>query len=164
MNKEETYKKRVVWVGFIAFWMLVGSVISFNYGLYCNLTDSFPQGYFIVKKHFLSTELHKGAIVTTKVDFETPYIEKGKRLIKQIACDSGDTLETKGQEFFCNGKLVAVALAKDSQGREIKQFDFTGVIPDGYVFLTAENPRSYDSRYFGLSAKAKIEEVGLWRF
>lgn len=164
MNKEQTFKKRAYWLGFVAFWMLAGVILSSNYGIYCNMTDSFPQGYFIVKKHFLPTELHKNTIITTRVDFESPYISKGKVLIKQIACDSGDTLVTRGKEFYCNDKLIAVALEKDSQGKEIQQFEYTGVIPEGYVFLTAENPRSYDSRYFGLSAKAKVEEIGLWRF
>ena len=163
MNNE-TFRKRVLWIGFVAFWMLAGTILSSNYGFYCNMTNSFPQDYFIVKRHFDTQDLRKGAIVTTRVDFDTPYISKGKLLLKQIACDGGDTMRTVGKEFYCNEHLIAVALDKDAQGKELQQFEFNGKIPDGYVFLTAENPRSYDSRYFGLSAKAKIEEIGLWRF
>lgn len=64
--------------------------MSSHYGFYCNMSDSFSQDYFIVKKQFLPHELHKGTIVITRVDFDNPYIEKGKRLIKQIACEGGE--------------------------------------------------------------------------
>ena len=164
MNNEACYQKRVYWLGFIGFWMAAGAVLSSHYGFYCNMSDSFSQDYFIVKKQFLPHELHKGTIVITRIDFDNPYIEKGKRLIKQIAGEGGDRLESREKEFYCNDKRIAVALSHDSKGRKMEPFEYNGIIPQGYVFLTADHPKSFDSRYFGLSLKAKVEEIGLWRF
>lgn len=156
--------KATFWFGFVVFWIITGLFLSERYGFYCNLTDSFPQNYFIVKKQFDEKDLHLGAIITSKVDFENPYVEMGKKLVKQVTCPSGSVLETKNLEYYCNGHLIATALEKDSQGREIKHFTFTGSVPNDMLFVTGENPKSYDSRYFGFIAKNKVVEVGLWRF
>lgn len=163
-NKIATLDGRVYWFACIAFGAIMGYVLSSHYGVRCNLSTSFLEDYFITKKHFNQLELQNGTIIITRVDFDNPYIAKGKLLIKKIACNSGDTLETKEKDFYCNGNLIAVAKEKDSKNRTIEQFHFNGKIPDGYVFLVGENPMSYDSRYFGLSKKANIEEVGLWSF
>ncbi len=159
-----TFTKRVYWLLFIVFWLSVGVLLSNNYGLYCNMTKSFPQDYFFVKKLFAPHELHKGVLVALRVDFETPYIDKRHVLLKHIACDSGDRLTSVGTEFFCNQQRIAIALKEDSKGLKMKQFEFDGEIPEGYMFLTAEHPRSYDSRYFGLLNKNTVEAIGLWRF
>ena len=162
-NSEER-NKATFWFGFVVFWIIAGFFLSERYGFYCNLTDSFPQNYFIVKKQFNEQDLNLGAIITARVDFKNPYVEIGKKLVKQVTCPSGSVLETRGLEYFCNGYLIATALVKDSQGNEIKQFHFTGTVPDNMLFVTGENPKSYDSRYFGFIAKDKVVEVGLWRF
>lgn len=156
--------KATFWFGFVVFWIIAGFFLSERYGFYCNLTDSFPQSYFIVKKQFEDKDLHMGAIITARVDFKNPYVDIGKKLVKQVACISGDVLESRGLEYYCNGHLIATALERDSQGREIKQFHFTGTIPDDKLFVLGENPKSYDSRYFGFIDKSKVVEVGLWRF
>lgn len=165
MNRATTtFTKRVYWLLCIIFWMSAGVHLSNNYGLYCNMTKSFPQDYFFVKKLFAPHELHKGVLVALRVDFETPYIDKRHVLLKHIACDSGDRLTSVGTEFFCNQQRIAIALKEDSKGLKMKQFEFDGEIPEGYMFLTAEHPRSYDSRYFGLLNKNTVEAIGLWRF
>jgi len=162
--KREITKKRTFSFGFIFFGFILSLVLSNEYGFYCNLTDSFPQSYFVVKKHFYATEVSKKAIITTIVDFENPYIPQGKKLVKQIACDSGEMFETRGKEFYCNGQLIAIAQEKDSKNRDIVQFVYNGIVPNGKMFLTAEHPKSFDSRYFGFIEKSKVVEVVLWRF
>lgn len=152
------------WFGFIAFWMLVGYALSEQFGVYFNLSDSFSQDVFVVKKHFDTKEIRINSIVTKRVDFENPYIPIGKKIVKKVACMPGHKLETRELEYYCNGSLIAKAQTKDSKGADIKQFIFNGIIQDNMLFIIGEHQRSYDSRYFGLINKNDVIEVGLWRF
>lgn len=85
------------------------------------------------------------------------YIE-GKWLIKQVACREGDLLERYGDYFICNGKNIVKALHTDKNGNPLIQFEYNGIIPKGYYFLTGTHDRSYDSRYFGLIYHSEIDE------
>lgn len=157
-------QKLAAWFGFVFFGFLIGVFLSGSYGLYCNLTDSFKEGFFVVKKQFKYSELKTGVIVTVPVEWDNKYIAKGKKLIKRIGCNEGDYLANEGRDFFCNGVLIASALEKDSQGESIEQFSFSGYIPQGKMFLIADDAKSYDSRYYGLIEKTNVKEVGVWRF
>lgn len=163
LNNTENSKALLNWFGGCFTGLILIMFLSSSFGVYFNRSDSFPERVFLVKKSFSQDELLLGTIITTKVDFQNAYVENGKMLIKQIACKGGDVLETRGKEFFCNGHHIATALEKDSQNRAISQFHFTGTIPDDMLFLTATNPKSFDSRYFGLIPKNKISEVAIWK-
>jgi type IV secretory pathway protease TraF len=84
-----------------------------------------------------------------------PFIRKGLKennvLIKEVGCIPGDLLkrDTDGF-FFCQQTRLGKALTKDSQGNVLPVFDFTGPVPKGCYFMIGTNPRSFDSRYFGL--------------
>lgn len=85
------------------------------------------------------------------------YIE-GRWLIKQVACREGDLLERYGDYFTCNGKNIVKALHIDKNDNPLIQFEYNGIIPKGYYFLTGTHERSYDSRYFGLIYHSEIDE------
>ena len=84
-----------------------------------------------------------------------PFIHKGLKenniLIKEVACIPGDFL-TKDDEgvIFCEQTRLGKALKIDSKGNALPIFDFSGPIPKGSYFMMGTNPRSFDSRYFGL--------------
>lgn len=72
-------------------------------------------------------------------------------LIKRVACVPGDLLVKDGEGVFtCNGRELGGALTYDSKGRVLPMFDYNGPIPKDCYFMMGTNPRSYDSRYFGL--------------
>jgi len=83
---------------------------------------------------------------------------KGGRayLTKRIGCVAGDKLENRSGAFFCNGNFMAIALEKDGYGNPLSQFSFNGIIPDNKAFMIGDDPRSYDSRYWGLTSKDKV--------
>lgn len=85
-------------------------------------------------------------------------------LIKKIACGEGDILETKGLNFYCNGKKIAVAKTTTPKGEKIKIFKFSGKLPEGYYFVIGTHPYSFDSRYLGLIYKSQITAwvIPLW--
>ncbi|WP_163338755.1 S26 family signal peptidase [Desulfopila sp. IMCC35008] len=85
----------------------------------------------------------------------TPFIRKGLTennvLIKEVGCIPGDLLTRDADGvFFCKQNLLGKALTKDSKGNVLPVFDFNGPIPMGRFFMKGTNPRSFDSRYFGL--------------
>ncbi len=96
---------------------------------------------------YLLFELHGGE--------HTSFIHKGLKennvLIKEVGCIPGDLLtrDVNGV-FFCQQTRLGKTLIEDSKGNVLPVFDFTGPIPKGSYFMMGTNPRSFDSRYFGL--------------
>lgn len=84
-----------------------------------------------------------------------PHIRKGIKknnlLIKKVGCAPGMDLSKDAEgTFFCNQFPIGTALKKDSQGLELPIFTFSGEIPRDSYYMMGTNPRSLDSRYFGL--------------
>jgi len=84
-----------------------------------------------------------------------PFISQGLKennvLIKEVGCIPGDYLSKDAEGvFFCQQTRLGKALTKDSKGNVLPVFDFNGSIPEGRYFMVGTNPRSFDSRYFGL--------------
>lgn len=83
------------------------------------------------------------------------HIRKGIRendvLIKKVGCVPGRILKKDGEgAFYCHQTRLGTALKRDSEGIELPVFSFTGPIPEGRYYMMGTNPRSFDSRYFGL--------------
>ncbi len=84
-----------------------------------------------------------------------PYIRRGLKetniLIKKVGCIPGKILtKDAGGVFYCQQNKLGKALEKDSKGNELPVFNFIGPIPLDSYFMMGTNPRSFDSRYFGL--------------
>ncbi|HDX9006519.1 TPA: S26 family signal peptidase [Aeromonas dhakensis] len=100
---------------------------------------------------FESIKPKKGDYVT--FELENSKLKGGKAfLTKRIGCVEGDRLENRNGAFFCNNSFLAIALEKDGYGRPLSQFKFNGIIPENRVFMIGDDPRSYDSRYWGLTS------------
>lgn len=86
-------------------------------------------------------------------EFKT-HISKGLKpndvLIKKVGCVPGEILKIRNDAFYCGEKNLGTILKKDSKGKELPVFSFTGPIPADHYFMMGTNPRSFDSRYFGL--------------
>lgn len=103
---------------------------------------------FLLKVSYIKPE--KGDYVTFELRNEK--LKGGVAyLTKRIGCVEGDRLENRSGAFFCNNNLMATALDKDGYGRPLSQFKFDGIIPKNRVFMVGDDPRSYDSRYWGLT-------------
>lgn len=86
---------------------------------------------------------------------QDPFVRNGLKrndiLIKKVGCIPGEILTKDGENtFFCNQTKLGQAMEKDSKGNELPEFRFIGPIPEGSYFMIGINPRSFDSRYFGL--------------
>ncbi|WP_169309077.1 S26 family signal peptidase [Desulforhopalus sp. IMCC35007] len=104
-----------------------------------------------------------------KVEHET-FVKRGlnkenNRLIKQVGCSPGEILaKDADNRFFCGKILLGKALTKDSEGRNLPQFNFIGPVPDNNYFMVGSNPRSFDSKYFGFIHADQIlyKALPLW--
>lgn len=82
---------------------------------------------------------------------------------KRIGCVGHDSLELRNNIYYCNGKFLGIQLKKDSEGKNLPLFVYSGEIPEGKVFMVGDNPRSGDSRYFGLVDISSAKKViPLW--
>ncbi|HHJ63328.1 MAG TPA: hypothetical protein ENJ61_00310 [Aquifex aeolicus] len=85
-----------------------------------------------------------------------PIREKGVLyLIKKAVCFPGDFLAARGGEFYCNGKLIAVAYPE----APVPPISYDGRIPEGRYFVLGIHPASFDSRYMGLVSLDRITGV-----
>ena len=106
----------------------------------------------------------KNKIVSFDFPIDTQYFKKDTPFAKEVKCESGDTLNTQGKEYFCNSIPIGKARTTDSNGNPVKQFIFNGVIPENYYFVMGDNPKSFDSRYWGFLEKENIRGVSIWKY
>jgi len=76
--------------------------------------------------------------------------KKNDRLIKKVGCAPGDILtQDADRAWHCGQEELGTPLKTDSRGRKLPRFRFAGIIPPGSYFMVGDNPRSFDSKYFG---------------
>ena len=86
---------------------------------------------------------------------ETSFIRKGLNekndvLIKRVGCAPGELLtRNKNRAWLCERKNLGISLETNSRGRTLPQFQFAGIVPEDSYFMVGDDPRSFDSRYFG---------------
>lgn len=141
-----TLRKRFLHQGILISAVLLGAYLSNN--IMYSSTNSTKYKVF-----------WKTASVPGKDDYatfsylESEYLSSRKvsdPFTKRLGCISPDILELRNDIYYCNGKYLGMQLKKDSDGNELPLFTFNGAIPEGMAFMVGDNPRSGDSRYFGL--------------
>ena len=151
----------------LVMFVIVSAAISFitqryTFGVF--ITNSiFTKTYVLLDKEH-SLENLRDKIIAFDFPVDTKYYKKGTPFAKYVKCESGDFLESVGNRFFCNKKLVGVALPTDSKGIPTEHFSFKGVIPKDTFFVMGENLFSFDSRYWGFVTKENIKGVAIWSF
>lgn len=101
-----------------------------------NTTHSLPYKFFL---YFPKMTPHKGDM--------TVYQMNGKNLIKQIIGVGGDQMiYDKNKNLYVGDFNVGPLQTHDSHGQKLFAIE-EGRIYDGFVFLYAPHPKSFDSRY-----------------
>jgi conjugal transfer pilin signal peptidase TrbI len=70
-------------------------------------------------------------------------------LVKRVGCAPGSHLKTVGKSYYCNDELIGKAHRED-------YVKFSQTLGEDDVFLIGDIAKSYDSRYFGLVKKERI--------
>lgn len=142
-------------VFFFGVWLL------FYTHLTVNGTQSLPyHGFFCVK----GLAVKRGDLVCLK-GHETTYTP-GISLTKRLVGLPGDPIEIRENHVFVAGANVGKLQKSTKDGRPLTPLKVR-TIPQGFVFLSADHPRSFDSRYeeFGLVEERTIQGrcFGLFR-
>src|SRR5262249_55558959 len=93
------------------------------------------------------------------------YLPKSAYLIKFVLAVAGDRVCRLGVRLFVRGLFVARALHSDKLGRRMPMWHGCRWLAPGDLFVLADNPQSFDSRYFGLvSVRAVVgRAILLWQ-
>lgn len=121
---------------------LFGCLFFFDFGVKYNSTKSLPYHLFISTS---LGQLKKGKIIA----FQHPEI---KSLVGKIVTGlPGETIQIKNNRVFVGGIDCGLIKHVSSSGKEYHPIQ-EGFIPNGFVFVSATHPDSFDSRYieFGL--------------
>lgn len=72
-------------------------------------------------------------------------------LIKRVAGLPGDVVDYDGSHIIINGRAIAASrvLATDSKGKPLPRVAFPVTLGPDELWLTSDDPRGFDSRYFG---------------
>lgn len=139
---------------FIFFFALVlgGALIPSRFAF--TLTNSLDYRiYFITRE---PASLKKGDYVVFLL-VSRYYGNRPLEVIKQIACDEGEVLESLGREFWCNhNEYIGVAKEYSMKGEKLEPFVYKGIVPEGYAFVAGHHKDSFDSRYFGFIKKSEV--------
>ena len=95
---------------------------------------------------------------------ERGYLPAGVPLIKHVAAVAGDDVCVSGSAVFINGVVVARRLKADRADRPLPRWNGCRRLDRNELFLLADAPDSFDSRYFGPVMRANFIErlVPLW--
>lgn len=77
------------------------------------------------------------------------YLPRTAYLLKPVSAIAGDRVCRFGARIFVRRRLAALALRNDGVGRPMPTWHGCRTLQGGELFLLAEHPASFDSRYFG---------------
>jgi signal peptidase I/conjugal transfer pilin signal peptidase TrbI len=123
------------------------------------ISPSLDHRIFVVVREFSPDEIRKGDYVVFTV--QSHYIKNGlpSRLLKKVSCISGEMLETKAREYYCDGEYLGMAKRYSLKGEPVNSFVYSGTVPEGMLFVTGSNPDSFDSRYLGFIERRNVEGI-----
>jgi conjugative transfer signal peptidase TraF len=119
-----------------------------------NPSDSVPRGWYRIAP---ADSLHAGSIVLARLPAEAAavaaqrgYLPAGIPLLKRVGAVAPQRVCVEGRSVRIDGVQVAFAKWADGHGRPLPVWQHCRSLSDGELFLlSATNPASFDSRYFG---------------
>jgi conjugative transfer signal peptidase TraF len=92
------------------------------------------------------------------------YLPTSAYVLKPIAAVAGDLVCRFGERVLVRGVLAGIAEDADSDGNAMPSWQGCRILQMGEVFVLADHPGSFDSRYFGPLDTASIagRAVLLW--
>jgi len=144
-SREKTIALVILAALLVGAWLPARIIVSTSHSLQHRV-------FFLVPVHI--KKIKPGDYLVFSHD-DTTFVNRGlnpenDRLIKRVGCSPGQYLTADtGRLFSCNKKELGKPLNKDSRGKTLPQFEFSGLVPEGNFFMIGSDPRSFDSRYFG---------------
>lgn len=151
-------------LGIGIFCLLLGSIATFTRFDVC-LTKSLDGVNYllILKRGFpFQTPIAQGDIVS--IEGHTPHYVGAHIFAKRILGLPGDRIIRKKHSLKI-GDQVLPLLTQTKEGQPLTPLSLK-VVPQGYVFVVGDHPRSFDSRYeeFGLVKIENIYGKAVWKW
>ena len=149
----ERFKEFLKWLG--PFQISVLAILGFLF-VYAKIVGyiGFNTDVSLPYKLFYVNKLDKGPFKQGDIiAFEfwgSDYYPQGFKMVKMVRCTPGSRLEVINRDFYCDGVYLGHAKGRDRYGKEVYNYYYNDVIPEGYYFVMGTHPDSYDSRYYGL--------------
>jgi conjugative transfer signal peptidase TraF len=130
-----------------------GGPPAFAPRLVYNTSDSAPRGFYAI--HRRAPRVGEATLVrppaaAARLAARRGYLPAGVPLIKSIAAGYGDHVCVRDGIVRINGRIRALTLAHDSQGRPLAAWPGCRLLGENEWFLLATaHAASFDSRYFG---------------
>jgi conjugative transfer signal peptidase TraF len=126
-----------------------------------NPSDSVPRGWYRIGP---ADSLHAGSIVLTRLPADAAalaaqrgYLPERIPLLKRIGAMEPQQVCIEKHIVRSDGMAVAGVHATDGRGRRLLAWQQCRRLHDGELFLlSASNPASFDSRYFGPVAVSAV--------
>jgi len=138
------------------FWMMAGfgglSLFLNRTSFEINVSESLPDRAFLVFKDITP---QRGDYVAIR-DY-TPTYRTYPHIVKRLVGVAGDHILHKEDGLYVEDTCVGRFLKQTHKGETLTPI-FEQVIPEGFVFVMADHPDSFDSRYkeFGLVPVSSI--------
>jgi conjugative transfer signal peptidase TraF len=142
-------------------------------GYRINLSPSVPTGIWRVEAGrpekddyaAVSPSSHPGYGLAV----ERGYLPGFSPMLKRIIASEGDIIDYDEEEksVTVNGEYVMMTeiMSEDTEGRSLPRASFPATLRKGEIWLSSENIRGYDSRYFGpVPADILQKAVPVWIF
>lgn len=117
-----------------------------------NTSPSVPTGLYVVAH----TSPQAGDIAVARLPKNTAtlaadkgYLPRQVYLLKPVAAVVGDHVCRLGVRVYVRGRFTVLARLTDRLGRQLPMWHGCRMLRHGEVFLLANDPDSFDSRYFG---------------
>jgi conjugative transfer signal peptidase TraF len=129
----------------------------YHAGYRINLSPSVPTGIWRI----VEGDHEKGSYVAVspsghpgyRLAVERGYLPGFSPMLKRVAATEGDIVNydeeekavTVNEEYIMMSEIIS----QDTEGRPLPRASFPAKLRSGQVWLSSENIRGYDSRYFG---------------
>lgn len=130
--------------------------------IFFNITSSIKPGLYIMREYNRKLPIKKGTFVIFSVpDKAVKNREYYQDFIKEVVGVYGDNIEVISNKIYINQEFKGYILEKDSYGNSIRTLkEGKQEIKENEYFVMGENPKSYDSRYWGAIKQQDILYFG----
>jgi conjugative transfer signal peptidase TraF len=153
---------------------IAGSALRlYHAGYRINLSPSVPTGIWRIVEGghekggyaAVSPNAHYGYSLAV----ERSYLPGFSPMLKRVAAAEGDVIDYDEEEkaVTVNGEYIMMTeiISRDTEGRPLPRASFPVTLERGQVWLSSENIRGYDSRYFGpVSSDILRRATPVWIF
>jgi len=134
--------------------MLFALCFPWSTAAYVNFTESAPPGIYIVSNKPI-TKWHYVSIPSENIKLNQNVVKLPTRLTKKVVGVAGDYVQVCDSGVFVNGAY----LGKVRRVKGIPDLTFSGYIEVGQIFVVNDNPKSFDSRFFGPVSESGVVPI-----